>query len=201
LDKKTLDAYNSKATEYVNTWLSQPTPLEIHDLVKTYFLKDKPTADIGCGSGREVAWLNESGYPAIGFDASKSLISIAKKQFPNFKFLQSALPKLVEIPNQAYANVLCETVIMHLPKDEIAASVQSLFRILKHHGVLSLSWRLSANAENSRESDGRLYTQIEFSDITSALVHIPNKVLYQNETLSASSGKTIRQMVFKKLDS
>ena len=34
--------------------------------------------DIGCGSGREVAWLNASGFPAAGFDASEGLLAEAR---------------------------------------------------------------------------------------------------------------------------
>jgi len=40
-------------------------------IVARFFIRSGVTADIGCGSGREVAWLNANGFPAVGFDASK----------------------------------------------------------------------------------------------------------------------------------
>ena len=36
---------------------------------------------IGCGSGREVAWLNATGFPAVGFDASEGLLKEACQRY------------------------------------------------------------------------------------------------------------------------
>ena len=45
-------------------------PVDLQEVVTRFFIKGGSSADIGCGSGREVAWLNANGFPAVGFDAS-----------------------------------------------------------------------------------------------------------------------------------
>ena len=80
-------------------------------------------ADIGCGSGREVAFLAANGFAAIGYDASEALLGQARQRYPDLAFEQAALPALVKIADCAFDNVLCETVIMHLPRAQIAPAV------------------------------------------------------------------------------
>ncbi len=199
MDKKTIDAYNSKAQAYANDWLTQPTPQEIHDIVNKYFLKGGATADVGSGSGRDTHWLNTNNYPCAGFDASEALLTEACKQFPNYDFKYAALPTLVEIEDGAFHNVLCETVLMHLPKATHLSALENLFRITKKSGVLGISWRHPINtAEDSRENDGRLYERIDRQEFILLAKSFGGVCLFEKTTVSASSGKTIDQVVFSK---
>src|SRR5271168_3248790 len=107
MDEKTLAAYDASAEAFAREWLEQPEPVDLHALVKQYFALG-PTADIGCGSGREVAWLTANGYPAIGYDASVGLIAQARKLHPRSEFVNDALPALSRIRAQTFDNVMCE---------------------------------------------------------------------------------------------
>ena len=62
MDSKTLAAYDHDAAAFARDWHEQPAPSDLHDVVARFFIKDGFTADIGCGSGREVAWLNANGF-------------------------------------------------------------------------------------------------------------------------------------------
>ena len=119
------------------------------------------TADIGCGSGREVAWLAGSGYRAIGYDPSERLLAQARERHPGLEFGHAMLPELDGIGDGAFDNVLCETVIMHLSRERVAPSVRGLMRILKSGGVLYLSWRVTEGAArmdaSTRHSRARSY--------------------------------------------
>src|SRR5665213_3500791 len=117
-------------------------------------------ADIGCGSGREVAWLNASGFPASGFDASDGLLAEARRRYPDFKFVHAELPALAGVAANAYDNVLCETVIMHLDRTLIAPSVRRMFEIVKPGGVFYLSWRVTDDAD-LHDGHGRLYAAFD----------------------------------------
>ena len=70
MDGATLAAYDKDASAFAKDWHEQPAPVDLHDVVSRFFIRNGRTADIGCGSGREVAWLNANGFPAEGFDAS-----------------------------------------------------------------------------------------------------------------------------------
>lgn len=198
MDKKTLESYDTKASHYTQDWLSQPEPEEIHKIALKYFIRAAPTADIGSGSGRDCKWLSDNGFPCVGFDASEGLLSEARKKFPDLAFNFSALADLKEIKDETFTNVLCETVLMHLPKETHEKSIENLLRITQSGGVLSLSWRHPINATNSREVDGRLYEEID----REKLIKIASKhaaiCLYQNTITSTSSGKKIDQLVFVK---
>src|SRR5579862_593230 len=112
-----------------------------------FFVKGATAADIGCGSGREVAWLNACGYPASGFDASDGLLAEARRRYPGFTFMHAELPELREVAANSFDNVLCETVIMHLDRALIAPSVRRMLDIVKAGGIFYLSWRVTDDAD------------------------------------------------------
>ena len=116
MDRATLAAYDNDAAAYAKDWHEQPAPVDLQEIVARFFIKGGSTADIGCGSGREVAWLSANGYPATGYDASDGLLAEARGRYPQLEFAQAELPELDCIASKAFDNVLCETVIMHLDR-------------------------------------------------------------------------------------
>jgi trans-aconitate methyltransferase len=82
MDRDTLAAYDRGAAAFAADWHAQPAPFDLHEIVTRFFVKGGRTADIGCGSDREVAWLNAKGFPADGFDASDGLLTEARSRYP-----------------------------------------------------------------------------------------------------------------------
>ena len=195
MDLKTLEAYDHDAAAFANGWEAQPPPVDMYDLVQQYF-EPGPTADIGCGSGRDTDWLGKNGYPAIGFDAAKGLLVEARRLHPGIEFRQAALPELLGIEEEAFTNVLCETVIMHLPADAIGASVDKLLEILQPKGTLYLSWRVTEK-QDKRDECGRLYSAFDPSLVLMRLAS--EKILFNERRVNASSGKTVQRVIVRKL--
>jgi SAM-dependent methyltransferase len=193
MDAKTLQAYDSQAASFAQDWHAQPPPADLHAIVRRFFGPGL-TADIGCGSGREVAWLNANGFPAVGYDPSAGLLAQARARYPQLQFHSAALPALEGIADASFANVLCETVIMHLPHDAIAPSVRRLMAILAPGGTLYLSWRVTAGADQ-RDGHGRLYGAFDVGMVSGALAGAA--VLLDEEVVSASSAKTIHRLVVR----
>ena len=73
MDRTTLAAYDKKR-RVRKDWHEQPAPVDLQDIVVRFFVQGGTSADIGCGSGREVGWLNANGLSATGFDASEGLL-------------------------------------------------------------------------------------------------------------------------------
>jgi SAM-dependent methyltransferase len=194
-DQHTLAAYDRDAAAFARDWHEQPPPIDLHGIVKRFFIANGATADIGCGSGREVAWLNANGFPAKGFDASDGLLAEARTRYPQFEFAHAELPGLSGIASDSYDNVLCETVIMHLDQAQIAPSVRRMFEIVRPGGVLYLSWRVT-EGENQRDKHERLYAAFEPSLVRTELTGAT--VLLDEECISASSGKKIARIVVRK---
>ena len=195
MDRKTLAAYDSEAAAFAKDWHEQPAPVDLQEIVERFFVRGGTSADIGCGGGREVAWLNANGFPAVGFDCSEGLLNEARKRYPGFKFVQAELPDLKGIAANAYDNLLCETVIMHLDCTEIARSVRRLLDVVKPSGILYLSWRVTEKAD-LRDSHGRLYAAFDAAIVLAELK--ATAVLLDEEAVSASSGNKIHRLVVKK---
>jgi hypothetical protein len=77
----------------------------MYALLRRYFTLGA-TVDVGCGSGRDVAWLRVNGYDAPGFDASEGLVREARLACPEACFGIARLPDLEGVPRAAYANVI-----------------------------------------------------------------------------------------------
>ncbi|HTB03443.1 MAG TPA: class I SAM-dependent methyltransferase [Bradyrhizobium sp.] len=195
MDRDTLAAYDTDAAAYAKDWHEQPAPVDLQEIVARFFIKGGSTADIGCGSGREVAWLNANGYPATGYDASDGLLAEARARYPHLKFAHAELPELKGIEGGAFDSVLCETVIMHLGRAQIAPSVRRMLDIVKPGGVFYLSWRVTEEADQ-RDKHGRLYAAFDAALVRAELSAAAT--LLDEEVVSASSGKKIHRLVVRK---
>ena len=195
MDRSTLAAYDKDAASFAKEWHEQPAPVDLQDIVARFFIKGGSTADIGCGSGREVAWLNANGYPATGYDASDGLLAEARSRYPHLTFSHAELPELKGISGGAYNNLLCETVIMHLGRAQIAPSVRRMLDIVKPGGVFYLSWRVTEEADQ-RDKHGRLYAAFDAALVRQELSAATT--LLDEEVVSTSSGKKIHRLVVKK---
>lgn len=194
MDQSTLEAYDRQAALFAADWGAQPTPTDLQEIIRRFF-RPGLTADIGCGSGRDTAWLCQNGFPAIGYDASKGLLAEARRLHPNIHFRRSALPELENVASCAFANVLCETVIMHLTPAVIPAALRRMLCVLEPEGTLYLSWRLNETG-HSRDEHGRLYACFDEELVPDALNAAT--ILLDERIRSASSGKVIRRIVARK---
>ena len=194
MDSRTLEAYDIQAAAFAQDWHEQSPPVDLHEIVRRFFAPG-PTADIGCGSGREVAWLDANGYAAVGYDASAGLLAQARTRYPGLRFHTATLPALEGIADGSFANVLYETVIMHLPNSAIVPSVRRLMAILAPGGVLYLSWRVTRGSDQ-RDVHGRLYGAFDAELVRQPLAGAA--MLLDEEVVSASSGKVIHRLVVRK---
>jgi SAM-dependent methyltransferase len=194
VDLRTLAAYDAAAPAFAAEWHEQPAPTDLHDLVRRFFELGR-TADVGSGSGREVAWLAANGFDAVGYEPSRGLRAEAQRRYPALCFTDAALPDLAGIVDASFDNVLCETVLMHLDLAQIGAAVTRLASILKPGGTLYLSWRVTEGSDQ-RDAQGRLYAAFEPELVRRALAN--TVILLDEARVSTSSGKKIQRIVARK---
>ena len=195
MDTTTLAAYDSNAAAYAAEWLGQEPPADMYALLAKWFTPG-PTADVGCGAGRDTAWLAAHGLAARGFDASAGLLAQARAAHPALRFDLAALPDLVGVERGAFQNVLCETVVMHLDPAQVGPSVRSLLALLRAGGTLYLSWRVTDDA-SKRDPAGRLYAAFDKSVVTDVLAP-GDAILHDEERVSVSSGKRVQRLVVRR---
>ena len=123
--------------------------------------------DVGCGSGRDLAWLKKHGYLVTGFERSKGLAGLARENtgcevvpgdFRTFDFSGMAMDAVV-----------MTGVLVHLPYPDLPGVFQNIIRALAdrpgkpvsghaNHGSASLvSISLKEGDGIYRDSDGRTF--------------------------------------------
>jgi SAM-dependent methyltransferase len=194
VDTDTLAAYDRAADAFAEDWHTQPVAADLHALVRRFFSPGR-TADIGCGSGRDTAWLTGNGFPSVGYDPSGGLLTEARRRHPGLDFREASLPDLDGIPDGCFTNVFCETVIMHLEPGALVASVHRLLDIAAPGGTLYLSWRVTEGSDR-RDEHGRLYAAFDAGLVVRALGAA--SLLLDEESTSDSSAKTVHRIVARK---
>lgn len=195
MDDLTLHAYDHAAAAFADDWDSQPAGTDLQELVLRYFRRPGLVADIGCGSGRDAAWLAANGFDLVGFEPSAQLLAEARRRHPEVEFQSAALPELANIPAGSFDSVLCETVIMHLDARSAVEAASRLIDIVKPGGTLYLTWRVT-QGEDQRDDSGRLYAVVDAAGVRNALA--PAELLLDEEVTSSSSGKTIHRVIARK---
>ena len=158
MDTRTIEIYNQEAEKIAELHVNL-IPERLYQLVRQFFIQRGRTGDIGCGIGRDSAWLSQQGFQVISIDASTGILDQAKMHYPKLNFVQAALPELSSIADGVFDNVLCSAVLMHLSWEVLPLAINNLLRVLSQDGVVILSFR-GTNAADRRER-GKLYESID----------------------------------------
>ena len=134
LDRQ-LEYWNSEGTQKV---FRHPLNFE---RVSQWLSYESRILDFGCGYGRSLGDLFESGYrDLIGFDFSPAMIEAARARFSEIEFgvLQSS--STIPLPEASVDGVLLFSVLTCVPTDDGQRTlVAELRRVLKPGGLLYIS--------------------------------------------------------------
>ncbi len=187
MDQITIRQYDTNAAMYAGRY-DQYKPEKLYDIIKLFFKPEGKTADIGCGSGRDAAYLSQCGFSTVGYDAAPGMVREAKARYEKSRydreaaFSEASLPGLEGIRDGEFTNVLCSAVLMHLPEDEIIYACQNLLRITDTDGTVIVTLRSSLE-ESEREEDGRLYTRIPPDKLILLFESLGGSLLYRSEDI------------------
>ena len=195
MDQETIDRYNIKKTEITKLHKSL-TPHELYAEISKQFPKGSSVLDVGCGTGRDCAWLAQNGFRPLGADASFGMLESAKLECPGVSFINDSLPNLLKIENETFDNVLCSAVIMHLQENDIALAISNLLRVVRKNGVVIITYRGSATFE-IRE-DGKLYTPLKPAQIIEYIQNNSASILSHDQNIEQGRGHTWHNFIFRK---
>lgn len=196
MDLQTIESYDEHASDIAAQHASL-MPTRIYKLINEFFTKDGTSVDVGCGIGRDSAWLAKHGYSVCGIDASMGMLQQAINCYPQIKFTHDSLPLLKKISDCTFTNVLCSAVIMHLASDQIANAVANLVRITTQNGIIIVSFRGTKN-EGKREN-GKLYTLIEANKLIYYFIAQGSTLLLHEIDHEEARDLIWCNLVFKKL--
>ncbi|MFG2904354.1 class I SAM-dependent methyltransferase [Kitasatospora sp. NPDC048286] len=94
-------------------------------------------ADLGCGPGRVTAYLCGLGLSAFGVDVSGEMVTLARRAYPQLRFLQGSMADL-DLPDGALGGILAWYSVHHTPEDQLPQLFAEFHRILAPGGHLLL---------------------------------------------------------------
>jgi ubiquinone/menaquinone biosynthesis C-methylase UbiE/SOS-response transcriptional repressor LexA len=167
LDTKTSTYYSRNAEQLAGKYATVLRQYEEHLI--TAFAKAHKILDVGCGTGRDLAWLLRMGKDAYGVDPSKEMLGVARSCLAQQglsgqgRLFEGELPGLNLFNEAEFDGVLCSAVLMHLPEEEIFDAVYTLRRIIRPGGSLVISVpveRADVDPQTRRDAYGRLFTEL-----------------------------------------
>jgi len=110
-----------------------------------YVQEGERILDLGCGNGRLFELFKNKNVEYIGVDNVEKLIEIARKKYPEAKFLVGEALNL-PFPDNYFAKVFSVAVLHHIPSEEFRLQfLKEIRRVLKPEGLLILTvwnfWR------------------------------------------------------------
>ncbi len=127
------------------------------------------TLDLGCGAGRDTAWMEARGARMIGADLSMGMLAAARQrvQGPLCQLDMRCLPYRAG----SFAAVWCQAALLHLPKILAPAALAEARRVLMPGGLLHVSVQRGASEgfeTRAYEPEERYYAHYqpgEFRDL------------------------------------
>jgi SAM-dependent methyltransferase len=114
-------------------------PLNLRRLSQ-WLSSDSRILDFGCGYGRSLGELFDSGYRnLIGFDFSPAMIAAARARYPGITF-QAVQSSTIPLPDASVDGTLLFSVLTCVPTDDgQRAIIAELRRVLRPGGLLYIS--------------------------------------------------------------
>jgi ubiquinone/menaquinone biosynthesis C-methylase UbiE len=133
-------------------------PAEFRDVFGPRFLElarraagdsPPPVLDVGCGAGRDAAWLTVGGAAVTGVDLSAGMLAQARNQMGHMgsaaqpgatppRLLQMDMRRLA-FGDGCFAGAWCSASLLHLPKHDAPAALGEIGRVLVGGGILLLA--------------------------------------------------------------
>jgi len=156
-DARTDHHYREKAPELGEIYDAVGVT-DLHHL-STLLRPGDTVLDVGCGTGRDMAWLVEHGYAATGVDPSTEMIAEAHRRYaiPDGTLHQDTLPALTTVDGP-FTAITCIHVLHHLEDTTLLDALYRLRSLLAPGGFLVIKVpSRHAAVTDDRHTDGRRY--------------------------------------------
>ena len=177
----TRDTYDAIATSYSDkiiglvseTWVGDYEKQLLDRFLQLIEASNLRILDIGCGNGKDTAYLMVQGATVVGIDYSSKMLQEAKKHVQNDVFHLMDMRNL-EFPNNTFDGVWANGCIYHVPKVEFGQVLKEVTRVLKPVGVFSFNAKAGTGEgleDNPKSFAGgpRFYAYYTISEIKERL--------------------------------
>jgi ubiquinone/menaquinone biosynthesis C-methylase UbiE len=177
----TRDTYDSIATSYSDkisglvsdTWVGDYEKQLLDRFLQLIEALNLRILDIGCGNGKDTAYLMAKGATVVGIDYSSKMLQEAKRHVQSGVFHLMDMRNL-EFPNNTFDGVWANGCIYHVPKVELGQVLKEVIRVLKPVGIFSFNTKAGTGEgleDNPKSFAGgpRFYAYYTISEIKERL--------------------------------
>ena len=163
MDERTVRHYTTAASERTAAY-ERAEVSAIHERMLHHFGEGTRLLEIGCGSGRDAAFLAAHGRNVTATDASEGMIQAARQGHPEmarqFHCLPFPFPVGSAMQGQTFDGVYAIAVIMHVPEEELFEFAFQIKSALRPGGTALLTFSTEREGlSDGRDSAGRLFIE------------------------------------------
>ncbi|HOX30223.1 MAG TPA: class I SAM-dependent methyltransferase [Candidatus Paceibacterota bacterium] len=141
--KKTYDLIAQGYSASVDRTLAGSVGEFEHGLLD-YFIGMLPgliVLDLGCGNGKDAAYLSSKKISAIGADYSRGMLGVAKEKHENVSFVQMDMRRL-GVKSGRISGVWANGCVYHVPKTDFAEVLLEIEKALGGDGIFSFNFKI-----------------------------------------------------------
>lgn len=140
MEQSTLKYYRLNAPAAAERYESANVK-ELHGFLMSGFSPGDRILEIGCGSGRDAAFMRKQGFTVTATDGSASMVAQACLYHPELagNVRQLKLPEGLSVVSGRFEGVYAVAVLMHLSRKEIENSISRIYSLLTSNGKFIFS--------------------------------------------------------------
>lgn len=163
MDDLTVNHYNRFAAKRAGIY-EKSEMSSLQEVLLRYFRAGTELLEIGCGSGRDAAFLIARERHVTATDASPGMIAQAKAAHPELadRFIHVPFPPPVahDVLKRTFDGIYAIAVIMHIPDEEVFEFAFQIKSLLKPGGIVLLSFSTGRSGiADGRDDAGRLFRE------------------------------------------
>jgi len=171
-------AYDHIAADYavINTTM----PPHLAELATRFLARLGPgtrVLDVGCGAGRDMAWMETRGATVTGIDLSSGMLARAR-EIVRGELLEMDMRHL-DLPDGHFDGVWCCASLLHLPKTQAPIALTKMRRVLVPDGTLYLG---------VQEGEGEVWENAPYGSVERLFARYTST---EADTLLSNTGYTV----------
>lgn len=164
--KKTLEYYNSQATNFVSGTVNVEFS-ELQNKFIDYLPEGGSILDFGCGSGRDTKAFKDKGYEVYAVDGSEELCRIATA-YSGVEVECSTFQNFTS--SRTYDGIWACASLLHLEFEDIKKVMKKLSSYIKEGGCFYVSFKYG---DYAGERNGRFFTDLTEDVLKKVVSEIP----------------------------